>query len=105
MLLVCPPGDSRIAPFFISKFPIQAAVWEKIMGSKPTEMVFVGKPNEHQELYVSLENISWKEIHSFCQKSGLEIPSDEQKRHVPSRALSRSTGFHCVKTVPAKQPR
>jgi formylglycine-generating enzyme required for sulfatase activity len=65
-----PAHQVTVKPFLMSRYEITQAVWEKVMGKK-TDWGFPGPDNP-------AENISWNECQQFCQKTGLQLPTEAQ---------------------------
>jgi formylglycine-generating enzyme required for sulfatase activity len=58
-----------IKPFLMSKYETTQAVWQKIMQSDPSNFKGANRP---------VERVSWDMCQTFCQKTGLQLPSEAQ---------------------------
>ena len=76
-----PAQRCRLEPFLISEFEITQAQWRRVMGSNPSTFA----PNLQAGLLVGVrselhpvESVSWIECLAFCQRLGIELPSEAQ---------------------------
>jgi formylglycine-generating enzyme required for sulfatase activity len=63
------PYTVKVEQFLISKTEITQEAWQKIMKSNPSR--FSGKN-------LPVESVSWHECVEFCEKIGLELPTENQ---------------------------
>ena len=67
-----PLHQVNMRPFWISKHVVSQGVWKKIMGTQPW----------HEKIKEGIEYpavfVSWIDIQSFCEKTGLSLPSESQ---------------------------
>jgi formylglycine-generating enzyme required for sulfatase activity len=64
-----PMHTVSIKPFLMSKYETTQAVWQKIMQSDPSNFKGANRP---------VEQVSWNDCQTFCQKTGLQLPSEAQ---------------------------
>ncbi len=69
MEFVLLPGNSEIKPFLMSKYEVPQAVWKSVMGTNPSHFEGANRP---------VEQVSWIDCESFCEKTGLSLPTSEQ---------------------------
>jgi len=58
-----------LSPYLMSKTEVTQAVWERVMGSNPSQFKGPDRP---------VESISWEDCVSFCEKTGLSLPTEAQ---------------------------
>ncbi len=58
-----------LSPFFISRYLVTQKIWEDVMGNNPSYF-----KNEHKPV----ETVTWHDCQEFCQKTKLQLPSEEQ---------------------------
>ncbi len=58
-----------LSPYLISKTEVTQAVWERVMGSNPSRFKGNDRP---------VEQVSWNDCVSFCDKTGLSLPTEAQ---------------------------
>ncbi len=56
--------------FWMGKNPVTQAQWKSVMGSNPAR----GRQNVDSPI----ENVSWEECREFCERAGLEMPTEAQ---------------------------
>jgi len=66
--------------FWLAKHPVNQAQWRAVMGSEPSNWKGDDLP---------VEQVSWKDAHDFCQKSGLHLPTEAMWEYA-CRAGSRT---------------
>jgi formylglycine-generating enzyme required for sulfatase activity len=64
-----PVHTVTVRPFLMSKYETTQAVWQKIMQSDPSHFKGDNRP---------VEQVSWNDCQTFCQKTGLSLPSEAQ---------------------------
>jgi len=64
-----PQHQVTLSPYLISKTEVTQAVWERVMGSNPSSFKGPDRP---------VEKVSWKDCVSFCEKTGLALPTEAQ---------------------------
>jgi len=76
-----PRRERLIAPFFIGKYEVQQAVWERIMASNPSlyrsGTKITGCAEEYTPLH-PVDSISWQDAYRFAHRIGLRLPSETQ---------------------------
>lgn len=65
-----PVHQVTLSPYLISKTAVTQKVWQKIMGNNPAFFKHGGN--------YSVENVSWQDCYNFCQKTGLQLPTESQ---------------------------
>ena len=73
--VLIPTTGTSLAPFMIGKYEVTQQQWQKVTGKNPSQF--------NQQLYAKgdlhpVENVSWREANTFCQKFGFDLPSGEQ---------------------------
>jgi len=58
-----------LSPYLICKTEVPQSAWERVMGSNPSYFKGTNLP---------VEQVSWDECMSFCQKTGLSLPTEAQ---------------------------
>ena len=70
-----PPRAVTLSPFFLSKYEMTQAQWERIDGENPSA-------NQRTPVAPSLlhpvENVSWNDCHRLVQRLGLALPTEAQ---------------------------
>ena len=90
VMLLCPPGEFMMGSpaseagrsddeaqhrvtitkaFYLSETEVTQEVWQKVRGANPSQ--FTGASNP-------VENVSWHNCQSFCQSSGLRLPTESE---------------------------
>jgi len=64
-----PQHQVTLSPYLISKTEVTQAVWERVMESNPSHFKGADRP---------VENVSWNDCVSFCEKTGLALPTEAQ---------------------------
>ncbi len=79
-----PVHQVTLSPYLISKTEVTQEAWYKIMGNNPS---YFKKGNNYP-----VERISWDMAMEFCQKSGLQLPTEAQWEFA---ARAGSDGDYC----------
>lgn len=69
-----PQHKAALSPFLIAKYEITQAIWHQVMGHNPSFY----KGDKFPLDKAPLESVSWLDAQEFCQKTGLELPSEAQ---------------------------
>jgi len=64
-----PQHQVTLSPYLISKTEVTQAVWERVMGGNPSRFKGPDRP---------VEKVSWNDCVSFCEKTGLSLPTEAQ---------------------------
>jgi formylglycine-generating enzyme required for sulfatase activity len=88
-----PLHEVELSAFLIAKHELTQAVWEKTMGANPS--IFKGGKD------LPVENISWDDCKTFCEKSGLDFPTEAQSEYA-CRAGTQ-TPFSFGETITTEQ--
>jgi len=64
-----PQHQVTLSPYLMSKTEVTQAVWERVMGSNPSYFKGPDRP---------VEEVSWNDCVSFCEKTGLALPTEAQ---------------------------
>jgi len=68
------PGGSGVDSFLICRTECTQAAWKRIVGSTPWEgKDYVAEGDDYPATY-----ISWDDCGSFCEKTGLRLPSEKE---------------------------
>ncbi len=82
-----PPHDESVAAFFLSKYELTQAQYERITGSnlawyRPGPMPKFGDTREIEEPDITvlhpMESVNWLEAARFCQRLGLRLQSEAE---------------------------
>ncbi|NUM35779.1 MAG: SUMF1/EgtB/PvdO family nonheme iron enzyme [Candidatus Brocadiae bacterium] len=64
-----PVHKVTLSPFLMAKYPVTQSIWKKILPKNPS--VIQGET-------LPVENVSWQLCQEFCQKAGLNLPTEAQ---------------------------
>ena len=64
-----PQHQVSLSPFLIAKCEVSQREWTKVVGTNPSKFKGQGLP---------VERVSWEDCQSFCQKTGLTLPTEAQ---------------------------
>lgn len=72
-----PPAVGQEHPILIAKYPVTQTQWKNVMGSNPSyhkisPMEIMAGGND-----LPVENVSWNDCQEFCEKTGLELPTED----------------------------
>ncbi|MEW6742475.1 MAG: SUMF1/EgtB/PvdO family nonheme iron enzyme [Planctomycetota bacterium] len=69
-----PVHEVTLAPFFLSKYEMTQAQWERVMGSSPSTFAEerVGRPTH------PVDNVDWRMSNDTCARIGLVLPTEAQ---------------------------
>ncbi len=69
-----PVHEVEITPFFMAKYEVTQAIWQKFMETAPWQgWINIKEGNNYPATYVN-----WNNCQEFCQKTGLSLPSESQ---------------------------
>jgi formylglycine-generating enzyme required for sulfatase activity/serine/threonine protein kinase len=64
-----PVHKVNLSPYLIAKYPVTQAQWHSVMSNKPSYFTGLKRP---------VEQVSWHDCQEFCQKTGLQLPTEAQ---------------------------
>jgi formylglycine-generating enzyme required for sulfatase activity len=71
-------------PYLIARTEVSQATWNKVMGTDPSK---------HKGADLPVEMVSWEDAQSFCEKTGLALPTEAQWERA-CRAGTSARFFH-----------
>ncbi|RME75829.1 MAG: hypothetical protein D6785_14380 [Planctomycetota bacterium] len=71
---ISPPHAVHLKPFLISQLEVSRSVWKRIMGTSPWKGETLGEGDS----LLPANYISWEMAKSFCRRTGLRLPTEEE---------------------------
>jgi formylglycine-generating enzyme required for sulfatase activity/serine/threonine protein kinase len=95
-----PVRDVRLAPYFVAKYELTQAQWQRITGDNPSVHTAVSiHVIDHEAPLHPVESIDWIDARTVLFRIGLTLPTEAQWEHA-ARA-GTTTPWHCGATVAA----
>jgi formylglycine-generating enzyme required for sulfatase activity len=82
--------SSHVAPFFVGKYEVTQAQWQRVMASNPSTyqegIVLARNSDTHEPTRVSshlhpVESVNWQDCQRFVHRIDLELPTEDQWEH------------------------
>lgn len=73
-----PAHEVTLSPYLMAKNEVTQIIWQKIMGDNPSCDNWIWAPPKGHRDYMPVERVSWNDCQAFCEKTGLELPTEAQ---------------------------